>query len=84
MNISFPKNEKFRSNVREWENKGWEIAMHGNNHLYEKESFKKDYFKYGGSSEFWGQPLDIQKKKIKKGLEKFHNEKISIRVFFCT
>ena len=81
--LSFPKNEKFWSNVREWEKKGWEIAMHGYNHLYEKESFKKDYFKYGGSSEFWGQPLDIQKKKIKKGLEKFHNEKISIRVFFA-
>ena len=32
---------------------------------------KKDYFNYGGKSEFFGHPLDTQEIRIKKGLEKF-------------
>ena len=57
--------------------------MHGCHHLYDKETNKKDYFEYGGKSEFYGQEYDVQKKKIKDGLKKFNDEKINIRSFFA-
>ena len=31
--LSFPKYEKFWEKVRYWQNKKWEIAMHGYSHL---------------------------------------------------
>ena len=34
--------------------KGWEISMHGCNHLYTQKSDKNDIFNYGGDSEFYG------------------------------
>ena len=30
------KNINFWEQVRTWKKKGWEIAMHGNNHIYDK------------------------------------------------
>ena len=30
----WPKNDNFWDMVRAWQNKGWEISMHGYNHLY--------------------------------------------------
>ena len=51
--------------------KGWEITMHGCNHLYTQKSDKKDIFQYGGRSEFFGLNYDLQLKKIKDGLNEF-------------
>ncbi len=79
---AFPKIENFWEKVRGWQSKGWEISMHGYKHLYEKETNKKDYFKHGGKSEFFGHSLIEQTKKIKKGLEIFKKNKIKIRSFF--
>mgnify|MGYP003317123672 CR=1 FL=1 len=45
--------------------------MHGLTHVYDKDTERKDYFGYGGKSEFFGQTLETQKEKIRKGLEKF-------------
>ena len=47
------------------------IAMHGYNHLYDNETNKKDYFNYGGRSEFYGHSYETQLNKIRKGLEVF-------------
>ena len=69
--------------VRKWKEKGWEIGMHGTNHLYEKSVGKKDFLGHGGNTEFCGLSFDEQFLKIKKGLEKFKAEKISIRTFFA-
>ena len=52
--------------VRIWQSKGWEISMHGYNHLYQSETNKNDYFKYGGKSEFYGETLIDQTNKIQK------------------
>ena len=52
---SFPKRENFWKIVKSWQQKGWEISMHGYNHLYNQKTFKKDYFKHGGRSEFFGE-----------------------------
>ena len=43
--LNYPKkNIDFWDQIRKWKDKGWEIGMHGNNHLYEKSCSKNDYF----------------------------------------
>ena len=42
-------------------------------------SNKKDYFGYGGRSEFFGHPLNVQKERIQSGLRKFKDENIEIK-----
>ena len=82
--LSFPKRNDFWEEVRKWRNKGWEIAMHGYTHLYDKMcKTRDDYFNYGGGSEFFGHSLEIQISKIKNGLKKFEDEKIKIRTFYA-
>jgi len=80
--LSYPKNNNFWSIVKNWQQKGWEIAMHGYNHIYDQETNKKDFFGYGGKSEFFGNSLEDQLIKIKKGLEIFVKNDIKIRTFF--
>ena len=38
--LAYPKNDDFWKQVRIWKNKGWEIAMHGYTHVYDKISKK--------------------------------------------
>ena len=61
----WPKKKNFWDIVRKWQNKGWEISMHGYNHLYNKETHGKDYFSYGGMTEFFGDDYETQKKNFK-------------------
>lgn len=81
--LSYPKKEMFWQQVRLWKSMGWEIAMHGFTHVYDSKTNKKDYFEHGGNSEFFGHSLESQVSKIKNGLQKFNDEKISIRAFFA-
>lgn len=81
--LSFPKRKNFWQIVKNWENKGWEISMHGYNHLYDNNTYKNDLFKYGGRSEFFGHPKDKQKEKIKTGLKIFKDNNIKVRSFFA-
>lgn len=81
--LSYKKNDNFWEKVKEWKNKGWEISMHGFSHIYDKSTNKKDYFNYGGKSEFFGHEYGVQKNKIENGLKKFNSHGISIRSFFA-
>ena len=81
--MKYEKSENFWNEVRSWKKKGWEISMHGYNHIYSTKTNKKDYFGYGGGSEFFGLQLSDQKSKIKNGIEKFDKEGIKIRSFFA-
>ena len=81
--LKLSKNTQFWNRVESWERKGWEITMHGCNHLYTQKSFKKDIFNYGGQSEFYGLDYLTQLNKIKIGLEEFKKRKINIRSFFA-
>ena len=82
--LNYPKiDTNFWEQVREWKNKGWEIAMHGNNHVYDKFCKKNDYLGHGGDSEFCNHTYQFQLEKIKSGLDKFRKEKIKIRTFFA-
>mgnify|MGYP001271000343 FL=1 len=81
--LSYPRKNNFWDIVRAWKDKGWKIAMHGLTHVYDKDTQKKDYFGYGGRSEFCGHSLEVQTDRIKKGLKKFSEEKIEIKSFFA-
>ncbi len=81
--LRYPKNPKFWDRVSSWSEKGWEITMHGFNHVYTQKSDKRDIFNYGGNSEFYGLEYEEQLKKIETGLEKFKSSKIKVRSFFA-
>ena len=81
--LSYPKRNNFWEQVRIWKSKGWEIAMHGSTHVYDKDTKNKDYFGHGGRSEFFGHSIEMQMLKIKEGLKKFDSEKIKIRSFYA-
>lgn len=79
----FKKKENFWDQIRLWQRKNWEIAMHGFNHVYDTQTHKKDFFGYGGASEFFGHSFERQNEKIKKGLKIFNREGINVRTFFA-
>ena len=82
--LAYPKIKiDFWEQVRIWKNKGWEIGMHGNNHVYDKFCSKNDYLGDGGDSEFCTHTFEFQLEKIKSGLDKFKKEKIKVRTFFA-
>lgn len=81
--LSFPRKEDFWQKVRLWKSKGWEISMHGFNHLYDMDTNKNDLFKYGGKSEFFGHSKQRQKEKLKAGLGIFKKNGVKIRSFFA-
>jgi len=81
--LKLPKKENFWQKVKDWQNQGWEIAMHGYSHNYEIDTKKNDYFKLGGKSEFYGKSLEEQVSKIEKGLNIFKKNEIKIRSFFA-
>lgn len=82
--LKYPYNSKFWERVADWKNKGWEITMHGFNHLYTQNSDnKKDIFNYGGNSEFYGLEYSEQLNKIQSGLQEFKKRNLKIRSFFA-
>jgi len=81
--LSYPKRDDFWKKIKEWQEKDWSIAMHGFSHLYDKDTGKKDFFGYGGKSEFFGHTYNEQISKIKKGLEIFKEKEITIDTFFA-
>lgn len=80
--LKFPREENFWNRVKAWQKKGWEISMHGYSHEYDSDTGKKDYFKMGGKSEFFGKSLQVQMNKVQDGLKIFNNKEILVRSFF--
>ena len=75
--LKYEKKDDFWHKVRAWQSKGWEISMHGFDHVYNADTMKKDFFGYGGKSEFYGHSFDHQKKRIEEGLKIFKKEKVN-------
>lgn len=77
----YPVDDAFWERVRVWADKGWTIAMHGYNHVYTTSC--------GGinpvnlRSEFAGEPLAVQKKKIENGIAIMRQHNIDPKVFFA-
>jgi len=75
----FSNDPEIWSHLKNLENFGWEICMHGNSHIY--------HTKYGGinpvhrRSEFAGVPFETQCEEIRKGFRKFLDKNIQPRIF---
>lgn len=77
----YSSNPNFWEKVNNWISKKWTLAMHGYNHVYTTNS--------GGlnpvnkRSEFAGVPLEVQKDKIRKGVNIFRTHGVNPEVFFA-
>ena len=71
----------FWAKAREWQNKGWSIALHGYDHVYLSSSGGINPF--WNRSEFAGVPIDIQKLKIKEGISILAKNHIKAEYFFA-
>lgn len=78
---AYEKDDSFWQRVQSWKDKGWELALHGYDHVYITEN--------GGinpvnkRSEFAGVPLNVQREKIRKGVEVLKSQGIEPKVFFA-
>lgn len=87
-NCKDPDMDKYQYNykfwdetVKRWESKGWELALHGYNHVFE--TTDGGINPVNNRSEFAGLSLKLQKEKIFKGLELLKEYGIVPRVFFA-
>lgn len=75
------EDNSFWERVEKWTEKGWTIALHGYNHVYSSNS--------GGinpvnkRSEFAGESIEVQKDKIRKGVEILREKGINPEIFFA-
>jgi len=71
--------ENFWQKVRNWQSKGWEIALHGYEHKYATEA--PSIVPINNYSEFAGVSLEEQCQKIEEGIAIFKKHNISTRVW---
>ena len=76
-------NFNFWEEIRKYKAEGWEVAMHGYEHLYDFKCKKIDYLGLGGSTEFVGHPYETQLKKIDKGLNILKQQNLDTKIFFA-
>ena len=76
----YETDENFWNRVHVWTEKGWVMALHGYSHKYT--TTEGGLNPVNKLSEFAGVPLDVQKEKIKKGVELFRSHDIEPQVFF--
>ncbi len=81
--LNYPLRENFWNIVKKWKSNNWSIAMHGYNHVYDKETHKKDFLNHGGKSEFFGHTYEDQLSKLKNGIKIFNDNNIKIDTFFA-
>lgn len=74
-------NANFWDMVKNWKDKGWELALHGFSHMYEYSD--SGLMPFWRKSEFAGAPLEIQRDKIRKGLDVLSQHGIHPRIFFA-
>ena len=79
--IIFGKADDFWGRVLRWQEKGWTIALHGYNHVYE--TMDGGLNPVNKRSEFAGLSLDIQKEKIRKGYEILRLHGINPEIFYA-
>lgn len=78
------KNKKdsfFWEKTRKWQSKGWTIALHGYNHVYITNEGGVN--PVNNRSEFAGVSLNIQRQKIRDGINIFKTNNLNAKVFFA-
>ena len=73
----------FWNKVASWQQKGWEMALHGYDHCYTSLGGLKGINPLWERSEFAGYSLEQQREKIRMGLEILHKHKVYPRFFFA-
>ena len=76
-----PENKNFWNEIRELQEKGWMIGLHGLTHEYT--SRDSGILGISNNTEFAGINKDIQMEKIKKGVEIFDRKRINPDVFIA-
>jgi len=71
----------FWDRVRAWQDRGWTIALHGFQHRYVTRS--AGMVAVRKKSEFAGLPGEVQREKLRRGLEIFERERITSRVWIA-
>jgi predicted deacetylase len=76
LNVTLPpvNEEFFWGKVRQWQEMGWSIAMHGYQHVYATQS--ASIVKINNYSEFAGLDYETQFEKLKKGREIFRKNNV--------
>src|SRR5881394_1722116 len=76
-----PPAADFWDRVRDWQDRGWTIAMHGFQHRYETRN--AGLVAVREKSEFAGLLPEVQREKLRRGLEIFERERITSRVWIA-
>ncbi|RUM70275.1 MAG: hypothetical protein DSZ07_02835 [Sulfurovum sp.] len=74
-------NNNFWNDVKKWQNKNWEIALHGFEHKYVTKH--KSIVPINDYSEFAGVSLEKQREKIREGMKIFQEHNIFCRVWIA-
>ena len=75
------EDENFWVKARAWRDKGWAIALHGYNHCYI--SNQPGINPMWNRSEFAGLDIQVQKEKIRKGVEILRGHELTADYFFA-
>ena len=74
---------EFWHKVKSWQDKGWEIALHGYDHCYVSDKGQCGLNPIWKRSEFSGLPLVEQKEKIRKGVTIMREHGFNPKYFFA-
>lgn len=74
-------NSGFWEQVRDWEEKGWTIAMHGYQHTFHKISRAYSIIPFHDRSEFTGLTLESQRRKIRESFQIFRKNNVNPTVW---
>lgn len=77
------EDSKFWDKVHIWKSKGWAIALHGYNHCYTSDKGLGGLNPLWSRSEFSGLSFEVQKEKIRKGIEIMRDHDIDPQYFFA-
>ena len=79
--LNFPEDSGFWQKARDWQNKGWRIALHGYDHVFcSKDGGMNPVHK---NSEYAGVPLKIQREKIRSGFAILKGNGLNPTAFFA-
>jgi len=77
------EDSQFWDKAHRWIEKGWEVALHGYDHLCISNEGMKGLNPIWARSEYAGIPLELQKEKVRKGLSVLRSHGIHPKYFFA-
>ena len=81
MLLKFPEDPGFWAKANRWQAKGWRIALHGYEHLYNTDCAGIN--PVHSRSEFAGLPLEVQREKIREGVRLLKERGLEPTAFFA-